>query len=420
MSEIVIIDDTLIGSKLERDYELTLENVNSLSGDAKKLTDDYLIPFLFTGFNANFHKNDDVGKVKLRTRRILSVDSKKFDSEEEYKSYKKYLDILHDKIQEMDVLKTVERITILRDPTVIFGEMKTKRVKTDEESAITGKAKTDTVEDTSRNVLYSNLKNKTFSDLTNPAKLGSSLTGNTEKGMAFRGKLDRGAEAKDLIDKELLKKKFTMQRTGDTATYTLEVKEYYTELFNQMGLDLEDNFATTKRTKETKYPVGSLESTLKRQLEHVKGKNPNDVLAFKTSFNNDKRIEVGEIDSKGDFTYQIGGIDAGRKKAISELFQEKKKEGLLERVLESGVFFFKPVGENQKISINDLHIEIAYTPTAKDPNIRVWQPSDELDIKLMSKKQFIQTSGMEGMKPVVKIGSINKMMRSIDRYIARL
>ena len=91
--------------------------------------------------------------------------------------------------------------------------------------------------------------------------------------------------------------------------------------------------------------------------------------------------------------------------------------------------FFRPVGDDQRINVNDIIIEVDYdNPVRRGfsdfryelPRVTVTHPDDEPDLKLMSQKQFVQTSGMEGSKPVAKIASINRLVRSMDRYISRL
>lgn len=407
MSETVIIDDTVVPT-LETDYKLDSENVNALSGDAKKLANEYLIPFLFSGYPRNFKKNSDAGIIRIRTRRLLSVNADKFDSEEEYESYKKYMDIILDKIRELDVRKTVDNNSYLKNSTEIFGITRTKK-----ETGIDGKKVV--VEDKSQNTLYQNLENKEFRDLTNPAKLGAGYTGNTEEGMKFRGKLERGADAKDLLDRKKLEDNLKMSSSGDTAKYTLEIKQYYSDLFNDMGMDVDDNFATTARRKDTQYQSSTLETLIKTQLEPVKGKNPTDIVGFKTTYNTNKTLKVGQINADGDYEYELGEIDDAREKAMKELFQEKNKKALLDLFLEGDISFFKPVGDDQRININDIIVEITYPK-----KVVVTQTNELPDLKLTSKKQFAQTSGMEGIVPIAKVGSINKLMRSLDRYISRL
>ena len=100
---------------------------------------------------------------------------------------------------------------------------------------------------------------------------------------------------------------------------------------------------------------------------------------------------------------------------MKELFQEKNKKALLDLFLEGDISFFKPVGDDQRININDIIVEITYPK-----KVVVTQTNELPDLKLTSKKQFAQTSGMEGIVPIAKVGSINKLMRSLDRYISRL
>ena len=141
-------------------------------------------------------------------------------------------------------------------------------------------------------------------------------------------------------------------------------------------------------------------------------------------------VKMGEINENGDFEPYIGRLDTLREQAIDELFEDNKIEGLLKLFMSGiGGYFFRPVGDDHRININDVIIEVDYdNPVRRGfsdfryelPKVTVTQPNDELDLKLMSQKQFVQTSGLEGTKPVAKIASINRLVRSMDRYISRL
>lgn len=417
MSETVIIDTEVI-PRVERTYELTKENVAGFNGEARELADDYLIPFLFSGFPANFKRGDDANIIRTRTRRLLSVSAKKFENEDEFKLFKKHMEELFDKIKDEDVLSSVDRNDTLKASKDIFGQEKTKKEKDEEGKEIT-------VLDTSKNLLYNNLRGKKFKELTEPAKLGAAYTGGTDKGMSFRGKIERGAEPKDLINQKKLLKNTELEVSGKKAKYTIQIKEYYRALFKDMGMDVDDNFATTARRKETQYPTNSLETKIEEQLTPIQGKNPSDIAGLKTTYDTDDHVKMGEINENGDFEPFIGRLDKLREDAINRLFDEgknKKKniKGLLKLFMsETGAEFFRPVGEDQRININDVIIEVDFG-SSMNAKVTVTQPNDELDLKLMSQKQFVQTSGFEGNKPVAKIASINRLVRSMDRYISRL
>ena len=131
-------------------------------------------------------------------------------------------------------------------------------------------------------------------------------------------------------------------------------------------------------------------------------------------------VKMGEINENGDFEPYIGRLDTLRDKAIDALFEKNKIEGLLKLFMSGiGGYFFRPVGDDQRININDVIIEVDFGSSMK-PKVTVTQTNDELDLKLISQKQFVQTSGLEGTKPVAKVASINRLVRSMDRYISRL
>tara|TARA_R100001509_G_scaffold31499_1_gene16743 strand:- start:8531 stop:9769 length:1239 start_codon:yes stop_codon:yes gene_type:complete len=412
MSETVIIDTEVIPS-VERTYELTKENVAGFNGEARELADDYLIPFLFSGFPANFRRGDDADLVRTRTRRLLSVGAKKFENEDEFKFFKKHMKKLFTTIKNEDVLSSVDRNDTLKSSKDVFGQERTKKEKDED-------GKVNVVLDTSKNLLYDNLKGKKFRELTEPAKLGAAYTGGTEKGMAFRGKLERGVEPKDLIDQKKLLENTKLAKNEKKATYTIEMKEYYRELFKTMGMDVDDNFATTARRKETQYPTKYLETKIEEQLTPIQGKNPSDIAGLKTTYDTNDNVKMGEINENGDFEPYIGRLDTLRDKAIDALFEKNKIEGLLKLFMSGiGGYFFRPVGDDQRININDVIIEVDFGSSMK-PKVTVTQTNDELDLKLISQKQFVQTSGLEGTKPVAKVASINRLVRSMDRYISRL
>lgn len=428
MSETVIIDTEVI-PRVERTYELTKENIASFNGDARELANDYLIPFLFSGFPANFRRGDDANLVRTRTRRLLSADAGKFENEDEFKFFKKHIKKLFTTIKNKDVIPSVDRNDTLKASKDIFGQEKTKKEKDE-------KGKQITVLDTRRNLLYDNLKGKKFMELTEPAKLGAAYTGGTEKGMSFRGKLERGVEPKDLIDQEKLLENTELEVSGKKATYTIQIKEYYRKLFKDMGMDVDNNFATTARRKETQYPTNYLENEIEKQLTPIQGKNPSDIAGLKTTYDTNEHVKMGEINENGDFEPFIGRLDKLREDAIKALFDEgeagegKNTKGLLKLLMSGdGGDFFRPVGDDQRINVNDIIIEVDYDNSVRRgfsdfryelPRVTVTQPDDEPDLKLMSQKQFVQTSGMEGSKPVAKIASINRLVRSMDRYISRL
>ena len=412
MSKTVIIDTEVI-PRVERTYELTEENVAGFNGDARELADDYLIPFLFSGFPANFRSGNDANLVRTRTRRLLSVGASKFENEDEFKYFKEHMKKLFTTIKNEDVIPSVDRNDTLKASKDVFGQEKTKKEKDEE-----GNQKV--VLDTSKNLLYDNLKGKKFRELTEPAKLGAAYTGGTQEGMAFRGKLERGVEPKDLINKEKLAKNTDVKVVGQKATYTIAMKEYYRELFKTMGMDVDDNFATTARTKETQYPTKYLETKIEEQLTPIQGKNVSDIAGLKTTYDSNKHVKMGEINENGDFEPYMGKLDTLREQAIDELFEENKIESLLKLFMSGiGGYFFRPVGDDQKINVNDVIIEVDFGTSMK-AKVTVTQPNDELDLKLLSQKQFVQTSGLEGTKPVAKIASINRLVRSMDRYISRL
>jgi len=412
MSETVIIDTEVI-PKVERTYELTKENVASFNGDAKELADDYLIPFLFSGFPANFRKNDDASLVRTRTRRLLSVGAEKFENEDEFKYFKKHMKKLFTTIKNQDVIPSVDKNETLKSSKDVFGQEKTKKEKDKD-------GKVNVVLDTGKNLLYDNIKGKKFRELTESAKLGAAYTGGTEEGMAFRGKLERGVEPKDLIDQKKLLENTKLEKNERKATYTIEMKEYYREVFKTMGMDIDDNFATTARRKETQYPAKYLETKIEEQLTPIQGKNPSDIAGLKTTYDTNDNVKMGEINENGDFEPYIGRLDTLRGKAIDALFEKNKIDGFLKLFMSGiGGYFFRPVGDDQRININDVIIEVDFGSSMK-PKVTVTQPNDELDLKLMSQKQFVQTSGMEGSKPVAKIASINRLVRTMDRYISRL
>ena len=422
MSETVIIDTEVL-PRVERTYELTKENVAGFNGEARELADDYLIPFLFSGFPANFRRGGDADLVRTRTRRLLSVGANKFENENEFKFFKKHMKKLFSTIRDEDVISSVDRNDTLKSSKDVFGQERTKKEKDEEGKEIV-------VLDTSRNLLYDNLKGKKFRELTEPAKLGAAYTGGTEEGMSFRGKLERGVEPKDLIDQKKLLKNTKLTVNGKKATYTIQMKEYYREMFKTMGMDVDDNFATTARRKETQYPTKNLETEIEEQLTPIQGKNVSDIAGLKTTYDTNDNVKMGEINENGDFEPYIGQLDTLRDKAIDELFKKDKVEGLLKLFMSGiGGYFFRPVGDDQRININDVIIEVDYDNSVRRgfsdfryelPKVTVTQPNDELDLKLMSQKQFVQTSGLEGTKPVAKIASINRLVRSMDRYISRL
>lgn len=426
MSKTVILDDSVIDG-LSPSYEINAKDVATvLTNEAKTLADNYLIPFLFTGHTTNFTSVSDVDRVKIMTRRILNASPEKLG--DEYDSYEDYMTKMVRAIRNLEVVKTVDANPMLKSSSEIFGGIDA------EEETLLGVL--DEKEKPSKRKLGDYLKNTTFKQLSDTNKLGAAYAGTTDESRSFRGKLEglsrreegEDSEAyesrmkritRDLIDMRKIYENMKFSDKGNFATFTLSTKEYYNDLFSEMGFDMDENFARTGTSKKREYNGEKVAAILEKHLESNKdAKSGVSPTGFKVDFDTNEVISVGKEDENGNWTYEDNELDEKFEESKKELLSKDRIKGMANRIVESDLSFFKPKGEDLVININDIVVEVDFSKNR--PRIRIFQPNTEEDLKLLSRKQFVQTEGRAGTTPLVKIGSINKKLKTLERYIARL
>lgn len=439
-----------------RPYELTTEDVDNLKGDAKRLADDFLIPYLFSSYRTSFRKAKDAADTAIGTRNIISLNEKAFDSVEEFSSFRKYMQKIVDKIKNLDVFKTIDSNRKLKSSGAIFGKPATKEVKKPVselgsvfEEADLGEEKV-TVEDTDANRVVSRLKGKTFKDLTNPSAIGGDYGGgDTSEGKEFRGRLqqlgDRRQEDPASIfdnieetatkerdatkfervflgyekDKKKAYKYLDFSKSGNVARFIFRTSAFYNDVFQEMGMDLDENFVKTGSRDDTKYNESPLESALERQLEPKRdvGKTGS-IMAYRVNYKDNKMHKFGDFDEQGNYSPKPEQQKEGMETAREELLDSKHLKDIGDLLIEHSGDFFTPKGDDFRISINDIIIEINFEGIQPVPE--VYQSETKEDVKLLSKKQFLQTAGDESMKVLAVINGINAKREYLENKIARL
>ena len=381
-----------------RPYELTTEDVDSLKGDAKRLADDFLIPYLFTSYKTSFRKAKDAGDIAIGTRNIISLSEKAFDTKKEFSSFRKYMQKIVDRIKNLDVFKTIDGNRKLKSSGAIFGKPATKEVKRPVselgsvfEEADLGEEKV-TIEDKDANRVVARLKGKTFKDLTNPSAIGGDYSGgDTAEGKKFRGRLqqlgDRTQEdpasifdnVKETATKERDATKFErfmlgyekdkkkayryldFVRNGNIGKFIFRTSAFYNDVFQDMGMDLDENFVKTGNRDDTRYKEIALENALEKQLEPKRDEGKTgSIMAYRVNYKDNKMHKFGDFDEQGNYSPKPEQQKEGLEKAREELLDRKHLKDVGDLLIEYSGDFFTPKGDDFRISINDIIIEINF------------------------------------------------------------
>lgn len=439
-----------------RPYELTAEDVNGFKGDAERLAEDFLIPYLFSSYKTSFRKDTDAGIVSIGTRDIISLNEKAFDSEEEFNSFRKYMQKIVDGIKNLDVFKTIDSNRKLKSSTAIFGKPATKNIKrpVSQLSSIFEDAdqgeETISVEDEDANRVVARLKGKTFKDLTNPSAIGGDYGGgDTAEGKKFRGRLQQLGDRKEENpanifndiketatkerdatkferfvlgyekDKKKAYKYLDFSRSGNVGKFIFRTSEFYNDVFQNMGMDLDENFVKTGSKDDTRYKEIALENALEKQLEPKRDEGKTgSIMAYRVNYKDNKMHKFGDFDEQGNYSPKPEQQKEGLERAREELLDSKHLKDIGDLLIEHSGNFFTPKGDDFRISINDIIVEINFEGIQAVPE--VYQPESKDDVKLLSKKQFLQTAGDENIKVLAVINGINAKRAYLENKIARL
>tara|TARA_R100001509_G_scaffold134567_1_gene88165 strand:+ start:5173 stop:6492 length:1320 start_codon:yes stop_codon:yes gene_type:complete len=439
MSETVVLNKKLVTQiNANSPFKITESDVTSYDGDAKRLVDEFLIPYLFSSYKSNFKVSKTAGDVSLATRKMLNLNEGDFNSEKEFDSYRKYMRKLVQKIPELKVLEEVEANRKLKPKNVIFGIPATKVVGTDEFAAIFEDSPKERVEDEESSRIVNRLKGKTFNDLKNPINYGGDYSGGgTKEGQKFRAELqqlgdprqedpDKIFETKqitDELDNPNKFKKFKVYkyldfiRAGNIGRFYFRTEEFYKDVFENMGMDLQKNFSKVGSTDATKYDVGDLETNLLEQLEPIYDNKTKLARAFKLDYVSNKQVEFGGNDVNGNFTRTAQEENNALKQSRDALLNATHTEDIAKKITAYAGDFFKPKGKDFRININDIIVEIDLSGV---PKVEVRQEETKDDVALLSDKQFIQVGSGESMKVIAVINGINSKLDFLEKKVGRL
>lgn len=335
--------------------------------------------------------------------------------------------VILEQIKNLNIINAIEESSKLKPSKAIFGGKATKKVKDSD----TGREKT--VEDEDANVLISRLENLKINQLTDAAALGGDYGGGkTDEGMEFRGRLQQLADReqsnpKEIFDLGIIKtpdeekayKYITFNKTGDSsATFTLNVEDFYKDTFEKMGMDLDENFTKTGSQNDTRYVGSNLKMNLEEHLRPKRDRKTTLVTKFITNYKTNRGITVGDTDANGNWSHAGINLDDKVKDARKELLDPKHIGDIASLIIEGDRNFFIPVGDDFRININDIVLTVNFEGTS--PKIKIENEKSKDDIKLLSKKQFLQTGVGGGMKSLAVIGRLNQKLEYLENKIARL
>ena len=436
MSDTVVLNKRLVAQiNANSPFKLTESDVASYDGDAKRLVDDFLIPYLFSSYKSSFKSSKVASDVSLATRKMLNLEEEDFSSEEEFDSYRKYMRKLVQKIPELKVLEEVEANRRLKPKDVIFGIPAMKVVGTSDFAAIFEDSPKGRVEDEESGRIVNRLKGKTFNDLKDPINYGGDYSGGgTEEGQKFRAKLQQLGDPRqedpdkifeteqvtDMLDnpnKFKIYKYLDFIRAGNIGRFFFRTEEFYKDVFENMGMDLQKNFSKVGTTDETKYDVGDLEVNLLEQLEPIYDKKTKLARAFKLDYVSNKQVEFGGKDANGNFTRTSKEEEDALKRSRDALLNATHTEDIAKKITAYAGDFFKPKGKDFRININDIVVEIDLSGI---PKVEVRQEETKDDVALLSDKQFIQVGRGESMKVIAVINGINSKLDFLQKKVGRL
>ena len=414
MSETVTLDNFTVRGLPDRGYTLTAGNVSSFTDGAKELAYEYLIPFLFSSYRTSYKKGKDATDISIRTRALVNLTESDFDNKEEFDSFKKYMKAILEKIRNIEILDAIKDSSKLKPSKAIFGALATKK------DPKTGKL----IEDTDANVLVSRLEGKKISELTDAAALGGDYGGGMkDEGMEFRGRLQQLADREQsnpekIFDLENAYKYITFKRTGDSATFTLNVEDFYKDTFEKMGMDLDENFTKTGPQDDTRYAAFGLKVDLEEHLQPRRDPKTTLVTKFITNYKTNRGITVGDTDDNGNWSHAGINLDEKAEKARNDLLNPKHIEDIASLITEGDTRFFTPIGDDFRININDIVLTVNFEGAS--PKIKIENEKGKDDVKLLSKKQFLQTGVGGSMKSLAVIGRLNQKLEYLENKIARL
>jgi len=422
MSETVTLDNFTVRGLPDRGYTLTAENVSSFTDGAKELAYEYLIPFLFSSYRTSYKKGKDATDISIRTRALVNLTESDFDNKEEFDSFKKYMKKILEKIRNIEILDAIKDSNKLKPSKTIFGALATKK------DPKTGKL----IEDTDANVLVSRLEGKKISELTDAAALGGDYGGGkADEGMEFRGRLQQLADREqsnpeEIFDLGIIRtpddkkvyKYITFKRTGDSATFTLNVEDFYKDTFEKMGMDLDENFTKTGPQDDTRYAGFNLKVDLEEHLQPRRDRKTTLVTKFITNYKTNRGITVGDTDANGNWSHAGINLDEKAKEARNELLNPKHIGDIASLIIEGDRSFFTPIGDDFRININDVVLTVDFEGVS--PKIKIENEKGKDDVKLLSKKQFLQTGVGGSMKSLAVIGRLNQKLEYLENKIARL
>ena len=441
MSDTVVLNKKLVAQiNANSPFKLTESDVASYDGDAKRLVDEFLIPYLFSSYKSNFKSSKVASDVSLATRKMLNLEEEDFSSKEEFDSYRKYMRKLVQKIPELKVLEEVEANRRLKPKDVIFGIPATKVVETDytifpDEDVSPQKER---VEDEESSRIVNRLKGKTFNDLKDPINYGGDYSGGgTEEGQKFRANLQQLGDPKqkdpdEVFSTERIAEIDDRRRTkaykymdfirsesgrGNIGTFTFRTEDFYKDTFEDMGMDLDKNFSKVGPTDATKYDVGDLETNLLEQLEPIYDEKTKLARAFKLDYVSNRQVEFGGKDANGNFTRTSKEEEDALKQSRDALLNATHIEDIAKKITAYAGDFFKPKGKDFRISINDIIVEIDLSGV---PKVEVRQEETKDDVALFSDKQFIQVGSGESMKVIAVINGINSKLDFLQKKVGRL
>ena len=326
-----------------------------------------------------------------------------------------------EKIRNIEILDAIKDSSKLKPSNAIFGALATKKDPT-------GKL----IEDTDANVLVSRLEGKKISELTDAAALGGDYGGGMkDEGMEFRGRLQQLADREqsnpeEIFDLGIIRtpddkevyKYITFKRTGDSATFTLNVEDFYKDTFEKMGMDLDENFTKTGPQDDTRYAGFNLKVDLEEHLQPRRDRKTTLVTKFITNYKTNRGITVGDTDANGNWSHAGIDLDKKAKEARNELLNPKHIGDIASLIIEGDRSFFTPIGDDFRININDVVLTVDFEGAS--PKIKIENEKDKNDVKLLSKKQFLQIGVGGSMKSLAVIGRLNQKLEYLENKIARL
>ena len=111
-------------------------------------------------------------------------------------------------------------------------------------------------------------------------------------------------------------------------------------------------------------------------------------------------------------------MDKKAKEARNELLNPKHIGDIASLIIEGDRSFFTPIGDDFRININDLVLTVDFDGAS--PKIKIEKEKDKNDVKLLSKKQFLQIGVGGSMKSLAVIGRLNQKLEYLENKIARL